>query len=132
MTQQHTPAAGSSTDHAAIQALRNQAIMGILIAAMGPEKPMRASFDFWLGFVYALRDLNNGTGTILALKDEERSGYQPPSELQAAFAALAKNAESLTLSEVQQILAAQFMRVACKPVAHGQIDAGQQLEDGAV
>lgn len=133
MAPQHPPAAGSGIDHAAIDALSNRAITGMLIAAGNAKTlPNLVHFDFWKSYLKALQDVRSGSGSTLAGMDETRSGYQPPSHLQAAFTTLAKRAESATFAEVQQILAAQCVQVASEPVANSQIDAGQQLEDGVV
>lgn len=133
MAQQDTTAAGSGTESAALDALRNRAITGLLVNESNPAASAGVvGFSFWQGYIKALQDVRNGAGSTLAGMDEARLGYEPAGHLKAAFAALAECAESATFAQVQQILAAQGVQVAGQPVAHGQFNAAQQLKDGVV
>lgn len=131
MAQQDTQSAGSGTDSAAIAALRNRAITGLLInGCHPPEVPGRYGFSFWQGYIKALQDLSSGAGRTLAASDKMCSGYKPLGYLQAAFTALAECAESATFAKVEQLLSAQGVQVTGHPVALLEADASEQLENG--
>lgn len=132
MAQQHTQAAGSGIDTGAVQALRNRAVTGLLInASTSAASAGYVGFSFWRGYIKALQDISTGAGGTLAQVDLHL-GYEPPSHLKSAFAALAKSAESLTFAQVQQLLATQGVEVAADAVTNGQINAGQQLKDSEI
>lgn len=118
------------TKDGAIDALRNRAVSGLLINASYPPEAGGDGFGFWQGYIKALQDLRNGAGDTLAGLDEARSGYQPPSHLQAAFAALAESAEAATFAEVRQLLATHCVQVAGNAVANGEFDAVEQFKHG--
>jgi hypothetical protein len=112
-----------------VQALSDRAKTGMLIAA---EQGRSEGFHFWRGNLAALQSMTTGYGVGFAKSDRLLGGYQAPTDLKAAWAALPERAEKLTMAEVQQILAAQGVQVAAQPVANGDVNAGQQLENSAV
>lgn len=127
MAQQLTPAAGSGH----IEALRQRALSSLFFTALHTQAPEHESaFQFWSGYLKALKDLGSGCASAAALRDADRSGYEPPSYLKAAFAALPVGAEFTTVTQVQQFLAAQGVQVPGNAVAYLQADVVQQLEDG--
>lgn len=114
-----------------IEALRHRALSGLFFTALHPEAPEHGTaFQFWSGYLKALKDLRNDTGQCAALRDQQSSGYQAPGYLQAAFAALPVGAEFASVAAVQQFLAAQGVQVAGDAVTDLQVGAVQQLEHG--
>jgi len=111
-----------------LTALRKRAIVCLLHNA---EHNDDVAFKFWSGYALALRNVEHGSGQAAAEKDARSpSGYEPPAHLQAAWAALPVDAETLTIAQVQQILAAQGVKLTRDPIAHGHFVRGQQLKGG--
>lgn len=120
----------SHDTHQAAAALRMRAVGSLLFTASHPSAPEHlTAFHFWRGYLKALADVTGDAARAVLLADARRSGYEPPSYLQRAFAALPERIEALTLAQVQQFLATQGVEVSADAVAHLKVDAAEQLED---
>lgn len=95
-----------------VAALRQRGLVGLLFAAQNTEcTGHELAFRFWQGYLNALHGISSGHAAMAAQVDAQRSGYEPPAYLQAAFAALPNRVESATLAEVQEFLAAQGVQL---------------------
>lgn len=113
-----------------IQALLARAKTGMLFNASRAPSPLsETGFSFWRGYLSALKDLSNPSTAWAAQRDASLSGYEPPSYLKAAFAALPEDVESLTFTQVQQFLAAKGVEITGDEITHGELNAVQQLEN---
>lgn len=129
MEQANQRPAGAQHAQREVSALKHRGQLGLLIAAQIGSQQRLA---FWKGYISAARDLTNGVGKAAATKDEALSGYEAPGDYKAAWAALPDGAERLTMAEVVQILAANGIEPTPHPVANGDIDAVEDLEDSVV
>ena len=114
---------------AAIEALLNRAKHVLLIGAwLG--KPENVTFA--KGSINSLEALQRGVGDKAAAKDASMGGYLPSADLQAAWAALPVDIEKLSFTEVQEFLRLHGLQVPFDPVADGDLDAVEQLEDAPI
>lgn len=98
-----------------IQALMARAKTGMLFNASRARSPLSESgFTFWSGYLKALKDLSTLSASWAAQRDASRSGYEPPSYLKAAFAALPVDLESLTFTQVQNFLVANGVEISAE------------------
>ncbi len=113
----------------AINALMARARAGLLVAA-DLENP--AAFNFWLGYIDALRALSLDAQALdhIVSRDRSSGGYQPPAYLEAAFTALPKDVKALSLGDVQQFLRAQGIEPTCDLVSDRNVDGIEKLEHG--
>lgn len=127
MAADHASGVGFGTEAAAMQA-RAQA--GLLAAALDGNAVRFAFFSGQLSFA---RSLTNGTGKRLAAKDAARaaSGDHAQTHLERAWTALPVGAEKLTMAQVQQLLAAQGIKVGSDSSVLDQAP-GQPLQACAV
>ena len=114
-----------------IQALLARAKTGMLFNASRAPSPLsETGFTFWRGYLSALKDLSNPSTAWAAQRDASLSGYEPPSYLKAAFAALPVDLESLTFAQVQQFLTVNGVEITGDEITHGELNAAQHLEHG--
>lgn len=114
-----------------IATLRNRAVTGLLFSA-GTTHPEQ--FLIWRGYLKALLDLSRPNAGRLTLREiaSASGGYEPPAFLQRAWSALPERVEHLTLSEVQQFLAAQGIEITRDHVSDRQLKTVLQTESGEV
>ena len=117
------------THQAVIQALRNRAHSGMLIAAVASEP---ASFIGWRAYAKALADLQSPAGQKLAAKDAQSGGYEPAGCLKAAWTRLPVDIETLAMAEVQEFLTAQGVQIPLDAVPALQVDAVEQFDSHTV
>lgn len=111
-----------------LEALRLRSMTGMLHSA---QISHHGRFSFWQGYTKALADALADEGRSMAAKDA-LSGYEPPTHLKAAWAALPVRLEALAIADVQQLLTAQGVEVAAQRVADFNVQRGKQLEDAEV
>lgn len=115
-----------------LQALRSRALVGLFFAASAnPSESHNAAFSFWQGYIKAADDIASGCGSTLAGLDGASSGYQAPSVFQRALATLPKHIEHAPLSEVQKFLASCGVEIAAHAVSNSDINAAEDLKNGA-
>lgn len=89
--------------------------------------------SFWRGYAKGLEDLLYGIGALAAAKDAAKlPESHPQAVLQAAGACLTKRAESIAITQVDQVLAPEGVEVAANPVGHAHIGAGEVLKHRVV
>lgn len=114
---------------AAITALRHRAHTGLACAALVPGQRREELHQFWQGYCKALRDLERGTGSKLAIKDATSGAYEPPAVLQGAIGQLRDDIENLTRAEIRQRVAAAGIELPFEPVTDLDVVPPSEFED---
>ena len=107
-------------------ALIHDARTGLLCAAHEGDEPL---FCFFQGQLVVLDLLANGGAERLAAVRLARGDHEPPAGLQAAWAALPHRFEFRPFAKVKELLLAHVIEWPPKPVADGELDAVEQVED---
>lgn len=82
-------------------ALANRCRLGMMVAANTKNV---ANYHYFRGGLDQLEDLFGNLAQALAVRDAQSGGYQPPTSLQASWAALPVSLKNMSMAQMQQHL----------------------------